>query len=101
MLSSLPADLSFDQADTVFDFTLPRAPRTELAAGLLSGRGGWPCAQCAYSVRMVEGDYDYEVIGGSISGGLPGFEYRGIPPGQYRIFVEDQAEDTLGWCAIE
>jgi protocatechuate 3,4-dioxygenase beta subunit len=101
MLSSLPADLSFDQADTVFDFTLPPAPRTELAAGLLSGRGGWPCAQCAYSVRMIEGDYDYEVIGGSISGGLAGFEYRGIPAGQYRIFVEDQAEDTLGWWAIE
>jgi len=101
LLSAQPADLAFDQPETTFDITLPPAPRTGLAAGLLAGADGRPCARCAYSLRRVEGAYDYELIGEAISGRLPGFEYRGIPPGHYRIYVEEQDGDSLGWWAIE
>ena len=95
------ADLAFNQPDTRFDITLPPAPRTAIAAGLLSGPEGRPCAQCAFSLRRVEGPYEYEWIHGEIGGRLPGFEYRGIPAGDYRILVEDSDNDTLGWWAIE
>jgi protocatechuate 3,4-dioxygenase beta subunit len=101
LLGAQPADLAFDQSETAFDITLPPAPRTEIAAGLLSGPGPEPCAQCIYSLRRVEGEYDYELIGDAISGRLPGFEYRGIPPGNYRILVEDRGQGALGWWAIE
>jgi hypothetical protein len=101
LLAAQPADLAFDQPETTFDITLPPAPRTELAAGLLAGADGRPCARCAYSLRRVEGAYDYELIGEAISGRLPGFQYRGIPPGHYRIYVEEQEGDSLGWWAIE
>ncbi len=101
MLGSQPADLAYDQPETIFDITLPPAPRTEFAAGLLSGLDGTPCAQCNFSVRRVEGAYDYELIGDAISGRLPGFEYRGIPAGHYRVYVEDQSRNALGWWAIE
>jgi hypothetical protein len=54
-----------------------------------------------YSLRRVEGVYEYEWIHGEIAGQLPGFEYRGMPAGDYRIYVEDRAQDSLGWWAIE
>ncbi len=95
------ADLEFNQPDTRFDITLPPAPRTAITAGLLSGPEGRPCAQCAFSLRRVEGPYEYEWIHGEIGGRLPGFEYRGIPAGDYRILVEDRDNDTPGWWAIE
>jgi hypothetical protein len=101
LLGAQPADLAFDQPETTFDITLPPAPRTEIAAGLLSGPGGQPCSRCVYSLRRVEGAYDYELLGDAISGRLPGFEYRGIPPGHYRIFVEDRGQSAVGWWAIE
>ena len=95
------ADLAFDQPDTRFDITLPPAPRTAITVGLLSGPKGRPCAQCAFSLRRVEGPYEYEWIHGEIGGRLPGFGYRGIPAGDYRILVEDRDSDTRGWWAIE
>jgi hypothetical protein len=98
LLSSLPADLSFDQPEATLDIALPRAARTEVAAGILSGPDARPCTRCRYSLQRVEGAFRYELTSGQ-TGSDAGFDTRGVPPGQYHILVQDEGND--GWWAVE
>jgi hypothetical protein len=99
LLSAQSADLAFDQPETTLDIALPAASRTELVAGILSGPDSRPCTRCGYSVQRVEGPFQYPVTNGG-TGRNAGFDTRGIPPGQYRIYVRDDALNP-GWWAIE
>lgn len=98
LLGAQPVDLGWDQPEMRVDITLPPAPRTQLAVAIVSGPGQAPCGRCRYSLRRVEGPYSYEIIGGQ-TGNRPGFDYRGIPAGGYRIYVEDYQRNR-GWWAI-
>jgi hypothetical protein len=99
LLSAMRADLAFDQPETTLDITLPPAARTEIAAGILSGPEGRPCTRCRFSLQRVEGPYRYELSSGG-TGRDAGFDTRGVPPGQYRVYVEDQGANQ-GWWAVE
>ena len=48
--------------------------------------------------RRVEGAREYELVSGS-TGRRSGLGYRGIPAGQYRIYLQDNG-DYRGWWAI-
>jgi hypothetical protein len=99
LLASLPADLSFDQPEATLDIMLPPAARTEVAAGILSGPDSRPCTRCRYSLQRVEGPFRYELTSGQ-TGRDAGFDTRGVPPGQYQIYVQDDGGHQ-GWWAIE
>ena len=98
LLTAVAAEISFDQLEVSFDITLSAAPNTNFNARVLSGPQNSPCTRCRYSLRRVEGPHDYELVGGG-TGRRAGFGYRGIPAGQYRIYVQDNG-DYRGWWAI-
>ena len=98
LLTAVAAELSFDQLEVSFDITLPDAPNTDFKAQVVSGPQRSPCIRCNYSLRRVEGAREYELVSGS-TGRRSGLGYRGIPAGQYRIYLQDNG-DYRGWWAI-
>lgn len=98
LLGAQPLELAWDQPQTYIEIALPRAPRTQMTAAIVSGPSGQPCNSCGFRLLRVEGDYRYEIVGG-MTGSRPGFDYRGIPAGDYRIHVEDVRRNR-GWWAI-
>lgn len=98
LLGALPLDLRWDQPEVRIDLALPRAPRTNLIVAIVSGPDQRPCTRCRYSLERVEGPYSYPIVGGNTSN-RPGFDYRGIPVGDYRIYVEDY-DRHRGWWAV-
>ncbi len=100
LLAAQPADLVFDQPETILDITLPPAPRTEFAAGILSGPDGQPCTRCRYALHRVEGPLHYELMSGG-TGRAAGFDNRGVPPGEYRVYVEDTGANPGWWAIVE
>ena len=88
--------LDFDQPEAQFDITLPWAPETKLIAAIYSGESRGPCRRCSWNLQRVESGSRYMIASGTTTR-LPGFSLGGMPPGQYRVFVEDQA--TPGWYA--
>ena len=98
LLSAAPIDVAFDQEERTLDIGLPSAPATLLVAAIVTGPGGRPCVQCRYSLRKVEGEYEYDIVSGG-SGQRSGFDYAGVPSGHYRIYVDDHGQNP-GWWAI-
>ncbi|MDA0203738.1 MAG: carboxypeptidase-like regulatory domain-containing protein [Acidobacteria bacterium] len=99
LLTATAVEVAFDQPEQTLDLTLPVAPATALTSAIVSGPAGKPCLQCRYSLRRIEGAFSYEIVGGATSR-EPGFNYFGIPPGLYRIYVEDQGVNNLGWWGV-
>jgi len=98
LLTAAAVDVRSDQPETAFDITLTDAPNTQIAARILSGSGGGPCIRCRYSLRRAESSFEYELVGGGTAR-IGGFQYNGLPAGQYVIHVEDNS-GSPGWWAI-
>ncbi len=95
--SARPVVLDFDQPEAQLDITLPWAPETRLIAAIYSGETGRPCHQCSWRLMRKESDSRYDIAAGTTNR-LAGFSLGGIPPGQYRVFVEDR--EAPGWYAL-
>jgi hypothetical protein len=98
LLGAQRVDLEWDRPEVEIGLTLPRAPRTKLIVAMVSGPAGQPCYNCIYSLFRVEGPHHYYIAGGK-SPGRPDLDYGGIPPGEYRIYLQDRDRHP-GWWAI-